>query len=310
MGRVSERWQRAEVPGTATRRSCAPQEHDACQAPSMRTVSRRLVALIFLADRSSSIALLRALGRRRRRASRSTAGCPQPAQAELLAAHGSGCRCHARRRAPASTCSPCRARRCARDGDQRVERRAEGCRAHARRGRRLRRRPPRVGSDVNATDHWLACLPLSHVGGLSVVTRALHTGTRLTVHDGFDADAVDRSDATLVSLVATALARIDPTRFRAIVLGGSRPPGAAAGEHRRDLRHDRDRQRRRVRPAPARRRRGARRRRRVATALPDAAALLSRRQRPAHARRVVPHRRSRERSTTKDSSASTAARAT
>jgi O-succinylbenzoic acid--CoA ligase len=77
---------------------------------------------------------------------------------------------------------------------------------------------------VNADDHWLACLPLSHVGGLSVVTRALHTGTRLTVLDGFDADAVDASDATLVSLVATALARIDPTRFRVIVLGGSRPP--------------------------------------------------------------------------------------
>ncbi|HEX6657439.1 MAG TPA: AMP-binding protein, partial [Ilumatobacter sp.] len=77
---------------------------------------------------------------------------------------------------------------------------------------------------VSADDHWLACLPLSHVGGLSVITRALHTGTRLTVLDGFDADAVDRSDATLVSLVATALARIDPTRFRVIVLGGSRPP--------------------------------------------------------------------------------------
>ena len=77
---------------------------------------------------------------------------------------------------------------------------------------------------VIADDHWLACLPLSHVGGLSVITRALHTGTRLTVLDGFAADAVDRSDATLVALVATTLARIDPTRFRLIVLGGSRPP--------------------------------------------------------------------------------------
>jgi O-succinylbenzoic acid--CoA ligase len=77
---------------------------------------------------------------------------------------------------------------------------------------------------VTAGDHWLACLPLSHVGGLSVVTRALHTGTRLTVHPGFDPDAVTRSDATLVSLVATALRRIDPARFRVIVLGGSRPP--------------------------------------------------------------------------------------
>lgn len=77
---------------------------------------------------------------------------------------------------------------------------------------------------VTADDHWLACLPLAHIGGLSVITRALHTGTRLTVHDGFDAAAVDRSEATLVSLVATALARVDPTRFRVIVLGGSRPP--------------------------------------------------------------------------------------
>jgi O-succinylbenzoic acid--CoA ligase len=73
-------------------------------------------------------------------------------------------------------------------------------------------------------DHWLACLPLSHVGGLSVVTRALHTGTRLTVQPGFDPAAVEQTGATLVSLVATALARIDPATFRIIVLGGSRPP--------------------------------------------------------------------------------------
>lgn len=77
---------------------------------------------------------------------------------------------------------------------------------------------------VTGDDHWLACLPLSHVGGLSVVTRALHAGTRLTVLPGFDAAAVDSSEATLVSLVATALRRIHPERFRAIVLGGSRPP--------------------------------------------------------------------------------------
>ena len=77
---------------------------------------------------------------------------------------------------------------------------------------------------VGRDDHWLACLPLSHVGGLSVVTRALHAGTGLTVLPSFDADAVDAIGATLVSLVSTALRRIDPTRFRCIVLGGSRPP--------------------------------------------------------------------------------------
>lgn len=78
--------------------------------------------------------------------------------------------------------------------------------------------------DVGPDDHWLACLPLSHVGGLSVVFRALHAGTDLTVLPGFDPAAVERSGATLVSLVATALARIDAHRFRTIVLGGSRPP--------------------------------------------------------------------------------------
>ena len=80
---------------------------------------------------------------------------------------------------------------------------------------------------VGDTDRWLACLPLSHVGGLSVVVRALLTDTPLTVHDGFDADSVMRAASdgcTLVSLVPTTLGRIDPHQFRAILLGGSRPP--------------------------------------------------------------------------------------
>jgi o-succinylbenzoate---CoA ligase len=84
----------------------------------------------------------------------------------------------------------------------------------------------RLGVDPRA-DRWLACLPLAHVGGLSVVTRALVTGTPLTVHDGFDPAAVEAAAAdgcTLVSLVPTALRRIDPARFRAIVLGGSAMP--------------------------------------------------------------------------------------
>jgi O-succinylbenzoic acid--CoA ligase len=77
---------------------------------------------------------------------------------------------------------------------------------------------------VTKDDHWLACLPLSHVGGLSVVTRSIHTGTALTVLPAFDAEAVDQSSATLVSLVGTALPRIDAENFRVIVLGGSHPP--------------------------------------------------------------------------------------
>jgi o-succinylbenzoate---CoA ligase len=84
----------------------------------------------------------------------------------------------------------------------------------------------RLGIDPG-TDRWLACLPLSHVGGLSVVTRSLATGTPCTVHAGFDAGAVAAAAAdgcTRTSLVPTALARIDPTAFRTILVGGQAPP--------------------------------------------------------------------------------------
>jgi o-succinylbenzoate---CoA ligase len=82
---------------------------------------------------------------------------------------------------------------------------------------------------VTADDTWLACLPLSHVGGLSVVTRAMLTDTALVVHDGFDATAAAGAagrGATLVSLVPTALRRIDASVFRRILLGGAAPPAA------------------------------------------------------------------------------------
>jgi O-succinylbenzoic acid--CoA ligase len=83
--------------------------------------------------------------------------------------------------------------------------------------------------DLDPARHrWLACLPLAHVGGLSVVTRAHHTGTSLVVHDGFDAAAVDAAardeGCTHVSLVATAMARIDTSRWERIVIGGSAAP--------------------------------------------------------------------------------------
>ncbi len=79
-----------------------------------------------------------------------------------------------------------------------------------------------------AVDRWVACLPLAHIGGLSVVTRALVTGVPCTVLERFDAAEVERqsrSGATLVSLVATALARIDPSGYRVVLLGGASPPG-------------------------------------------------------------------------------------
>jgi len=80
-------------------------------------------------------------------------------------------------------------------------------------------------------DRWLACLPLSHVGGLSVVTRALLTSTPVEIQPRFSAEqtraaALERG-ATLVSLVPTALSRLGPDGarlFRTIVLGGQQPP--------------------------------------------------------------------------------------
>lgn len=79
-----------------------------------------------------------------------------------------------------------------------------------------------------SSDRWVACLPLAHVGGLSVVTRALLTGTAVTMLERPDPPAVEAAartgGATLVSLVATALARTDTSAYRAVVLGGAAPP--------------------------------------------------------------------------------------
>jgi o-succinylbenzoate---CoA ligase len=80
---------------------------------------------------------------------------------------------------------------------------------------------------VTPSDRWFACLPVAHVGGLSVVTRSLVTGTRLHVAERFSPDSYNdaaEDGCTLVSLVATALSRVNPQLFRTIVLGGSQPP--------------------------------------------------------------------------------------
>lgn len=78
--------------------------------------------------------------------------------------------------------------------------------------------------NVTSTDHWLACLPVAHIGGLSVITRALLTGTKLTVLPQFVPDAVTNSGATLVSLVTAAMRRINTDSFRVILLGGGPAP--------------------------------------------------------------------------------------
>lgn len=80
---------------------------------------------------------------------------------------------------------------------------------------------------VSADTRWLACLPLHHVGGFSVITRALHTGAGLEVIERADPERIDAAaadGATHVSLVPTVLGRISAARWRVILLGGSAAP--------------------------------------------------------------------------------------
>lgn len=83
-----------------------------------------------------------------------------------------------------------------------------------------------VHERIRATpdDRWLACLPLAHIAGLGVVSRAVLDGIALEVHDGVRVDAIVAArdaGATLTSLVPTALDRVGADGWRGIVLGGS-----------------------------------------------------------------------------------------
>src|SRR5690606_34260610 len=49
----------------------------------------------------------------------------------------------------------------------------------------------RLGLDP--ADRWLCCLPLHHVGGLSVIIRSVLYGTTAIVHPRFDVAAVSRA---------------------------------------------------------------------------------------------------------------------
>lgn len=90
----------------------------------------------------------------------------------------------------------------------------------------------RLGLDIN--DRWLSCLPLYHVGGLSIVFRSCLYGTAMVLQRGFDLDDFQRSlqedRITLTSLVPTMLHRllhslpsnnVWPHSLRLLLLGGA-----------------------------------------------------------------------------------------
>jgi o-succinylbenzoate---CoA ligase len=100
-----------------------------------------------------------------------------------------------------------------------------------------------VGSAFNLgmepTDRWLCCLPLYHVGGLSIILRSVIYGTTAVVHDGFDVDRIAASlegdGVTLISVVATQLARlleadVDLLPLRAALVGGGPVPEEVLAE--------------------------------------------------------------------------------
>ena len=89
---------------------------------------------------------------------------------------------------------------------------------------------------VEPGDRWLCCLPVFHVGGLSIFTRSALYGTTVVAEAGFQADRVrdllEAGEVTLASLVPTMLLRLREAglerapALRAVLLGGGPiPPG-------------------------------------------------------------------------------------
>ena len=79
----------------------------------------------------------------------------------------------------------------------------------------------------SSSDHWLACLPVAHIGGFSVVSRALACGAALTVRSDSDPETVAaaiRAGSNRTSLVPTLLGRVDIRAFETVLIGGARPP--------------------------------------------------------------------------------------
>lgn len=88
-------------------------------------------------------------------------------------------------------------------------------------------------------DRWLLCLPLAHVGGLSVVVRCLVARATIVLHDQGTGDAAslastaERFGVTMMSVVPTQLRRMLNVRregawgsLRVVLVGGAAcPPG-------------------------------------------------------------------------------------
>jgi O-succinylbenzoic acid--CoA ligase len=98
-----------------------------------------------------------------------------------------------------------------------------------------------LGSALNlghgADDCWLACLPLFHIGGLSLLMKNVIYGIRIVLHEKFDEQAINRDmqteGVTIISVVAVMLQRMltalgSEARYsdtlRCVLLGGGPAP--------------------------------------------------------------------------------------
>jgi len=91
-----------------------------------------------------------------------------------------------------------------------------------------------LGSE--AADRWLLCLPLFHVGGLSILLRSVLVGSCVVLHERFDPERVavdlEAEAITGVSWVAHMLARVldvsdgrnAPASLSCVLLGGGATP--------------------------------------------------------------------------------------
>jgi O-succinylbenzoic acid--CoA ligase len=93
-----------------------------------------------------------------------------------------------------------------------------------------------VALGLDPEERWLCTLPLSHVGGLSILLRSAIYATTAVVHERFETarvlETLQSGQATLVSLVATTLARLldagleHPPALRCALTGGGPVPAA------------------------------------------------------------------------------------
>lgn len=97
-----------------------------------------------------------------------------------------------------------------------------------------------IGSALNLgslpDDRWLACVPLFHVSGLSILMRSVILGIPMVLLPGFDPDAVNRvieeEQVTIISVVSNMLRRMleaqgdrpYPSHLRCVLLGGGPAP--------------------------------------------------------------------------------------